>query len=120
VPTLRGSSQVYGVEPIVVSNDDPGCHRLDFRDFDGAVVSPGLTAARANSPLRSGGIAAIRAVGSGKRYHSVRKCHRKSYAFLVGLTWSMLTVVAGFSKLRQSVMALTQGSGGAKHVVHSR
>ncbi|MDQ4010118.1 MAG: aminodeoxychorismate synthase component I [Actinomycetota bacterium] len=34
-------AQVYGIEPVVVSNDDPGWHRLDIRDFDGAVVSPG-------------------------------------------------------------------------------
>ncbi|MDQ4033148.1 MAG: aminodeoxychorismate synthase component I [Actinomycetota bacterium] len=34
-------AQVYGVEPVVVSNDDPGYHRLDIRKFDGAVISPG-------------------------------------------------------------------------------
>ncbi|MGH3984279.1 MAG: aminodeoxychorismate synthase component I [Pseudonocardiaceae bacterium] len=34
-------AEVYGVEPVVVSNDDPGYHRLDIRNFDGAVVSPG-------------------------------------------------------------------------------
>jgi para-aminobenzoate synthetase len=34
-------AQVYGVEPVVVSNDDPQWHQLDVRNFDGAVVSPG-------------------------------------------------------------------------------
>src|SRR5918998_605692 len=34
-------AEVYGIEPVVVSNDDPEWHKLDVRKFDGAVVSPG-------------------------------------------------------------------------------
>ncbi len=34
-------AEVYGTEPVVVYNDDPGWHELDIREFDGAVISPG-------------------------------------------------------------------------------
>ena len=34
-------AEVYGIEPVVVSNDDPEWHKLDVQNFDGAVVSPG-------------------------------------------------------------------------------
>ncbi len=34
-------AEVYGIEPVVVCNDDPGWHKLDIGNFDGAVVSPG-------------------------------------------------------------------------------
>ncbi|MGH9205389.1 MAG: anthranilate synthase component II, partial [Acidimicrobiales bacterium] len=34
-------AEVYGIEPIVVCNDDPRWHELDIQNFDGAVISPG-------------------------------------------------------------------------------
>ncbi len=34
-------AEVYGTEPVVVSNDDPDWDSLDLSSFDGAVISPG-------------------------------------------------------------------------------
>ncbi|SDK44022.1 aminodeoxychorismate synthase component I [Nonomuraea jiangxiensis] len=35
------AAQAYGVEPVVLTNDDPGWARLDLSRFDALIVSPG-------------------------------------------------------------------------------